>query len=78
MLYYDRTDVLEGIYFNKASSSQECDICHYLYFLNHNFKFQSHVCNRCQDLLMMFINLSDIVILNIKSSDYHCITSLIS
>ena len=30
------------------------------------------------DLLMMSINLSDIAILNIKSSDCHCIISLIS
>ena len=26
---------------------------------------------------MMYVNLSDIVILNIKGSDYHCIISLI-
>ena len=30
------------------------------------------------DLLMMSKNLSDITILNIKGSDYCCITSLIS
>ena len=48
------------------------------YFLNYSFKFQLNVCNRCYDLLMMSINLSDIVILNIKGSDYRCIISLIS
>ena len=31
MLYYDRTDVSEGIYVNKTSESKECDICHYWY-----------------------------------------------
>ena len=46
--------------------------------LNYSFEFQTNVCNRCHDLLMMFINLSDIAILNIKGSDYHCIISLIS
>ena len=35
-------------------------------------------CNRCHDLLMRSMNLNDIAILNIKSSDYHCIISLIS
>ena len=30
------------------------------------------------DLLMMSMNLSDIAIVNIKGSDYRCITSLIS
>ena len=79
MLYYDRTDVSEGIDVNKTSASKECDICHYWYFLNYNFKFQTNVCNRCHDLSMMSINLSDIIpILNIKCSNYHCIISLIS
>ena len=34
MLYYDRTDVSEGIDVNKTSELNECDICHYWYFLN--------------------------------------------
>ena len=78
MLYYDRIDVSEGIDVNKTSASKECDICHYWYFLNYSFKFQPNVCKRCYDLLMMFINLSDIAILNIKGYDYRCIISLIS
>ena len=78
MIYYDRIDVSEGIDVNKTSASKECDICHYWYFLNYSFKFQPNVCNRCHDLLMMSMNLSDIAILNIKGSDYRCIISLIS
>ena len=78
MLYYDRINISEGIDVNKTSASNECDICHYWYFLNFSFKFQSNVCNRCHDLLMMSINLSDIAILNIKDSDYRCSISLIS
>ena len=77
-LYYDRIDVSEGIDVNKTSASKECDICYYWYFLNYSFKFQLNVCNRCDDLLMMSMNLSDIAILNIKGSDYRCIISLIS
>ena len=78
MLYYDRTDVSEVIDGSKTSASKECDICHYCYFLNYRFMFQPSVCNRCHDLLTMSINLSNIAILNIKSSDYRCIISLIS
>ena len=78
MLYFDRIDVSEGIYVIKTSASKECDICHYWYFLNFSFKFQPNACNRCHDLLMMSINLSDAAILNIKGSDYCCIISLIS
>ena len=44
MLYYDRIDTSKGIDGNKASASKECDICHYCYFLNKGFKFQTNVC----------------------------------
>ena len=77
MLYYDRIDVSEGCDVNQTSGSKECDICHDQYYLNHSFKFQLNTCNRCHDLLMMSINLSDIATLNIKGSDYCCIISLI-
>ena len=78
MLYYDRIDVSEGVDVNKTSASKECDVCHYCYFLNYSFKFQLYVYNRCHDLLMMSVNLSDIAILNIKGSHYCCIISLVS
>ena len=78
MLYYDRIDVSEGIDVNKASSTKECDICHYWFFLNYGFTFQPNVWNRCHELLLMSINLRDIAILNLKGSDYCCIISLIS
>ena len=78
MLCYDRSDVSEGVDLNKTSASKECDICHYWCFLNYTFKFQPNVCNRCHDLLMVSINLSNMVILNIKDSDFRCVISLIS
>ena len=78
MLYFDRIDVSERSNLNKTSASKECDICHYWYILNYSFKFQSNVCNKCYELLMMSMNLSDIAILNIKDSNYRCIISLIS
>ena len=76
-LYFDRIDVSGGIEVNKTSKSKECDIRHYCHFLNKAFKFQPNVCNGYYDLLMS-MNLSDIAILNIKGSDYHCIISRIS
>ena len=45
MLYYDKTDISEGINFNKTSTSKECHICHYWYFLDKGFKLQTYVCN---------------------------------
>ena len=69
MIHYDRTDVSEEIDVSKISASKDRDVCHYWYFLNYNLKFKPNVCNRCHDLLMTSINLSNIAILNIAGSD---------
>ena len=50
----------------------------YLYFSNKGFKFESYVCNRCCDLLMMFMNVRDIGFTKIKNADYRCIITRIS
>ena len=78
MLYYDKTNLSEGIDVNKTRTSKECDVCDYLYLLNYRFKFQPNISNSCDGFPMMSISLSDIAILNINSSDYRCIISLIS
>ena len=78
MLHYDRTDISETIDVNKTSTSKECIICHYWHFLDKVFKFQPDVCNGCHDVLMMFMNLSDISILNIHGADYRCVITGIS
>ena len=70
MIYYDRIDVSEGIDVNKTIVSKECDICHCWYFLNKGFKFEPDLCNRCHDLLMVSMSLSNIAVLNIKGSIY--------
>ena len=78
MLYFHRIDISQGTAVNKTSSSKECDICYYWYFLKYSFKFEPNVCNRCHDLLMMSMSLSNIAILNIEGSNYCCIIGLIS
>ena len=45
MLYFDRIDVSEGIDANKTIASKKCDIYHYCYFLNKDFKFQANDCH---------------------------------
>ena len=77
ILYYDRIDVSEGMLI-KQVNQKSVMFCHYWCFLNCSLKFQPNLCNRCHDLLMISINLSDIAILNIKLSDYCCFTSLIT
>ena len=76
MLYYERIDVSEGIDVNKKTESKECNVCHYRYFSNKGFMFQPNVWNRCHDLSMMFIKLTDIAIL--KGFGCRCIISRIS
>ena len=78
MLYYDRMNVSEGFDTNKTNESKDCGICQHWYFLNKGFKFQAYVCNRCHDLLMMSMKLSDIYILNIKNANYCYIINGIS
>ena len=77
MLYFDSIDVSEGTDVNKSRVSKEC-VSHYWYFLNKGFKFQPNVCNRCHDLLMLSMNLIDIAILKIKTTDYRSVISRIS
>ena len=68
MLYFDRIVISKGIDVNKTNASEECDICHYWYFLNKGFKFQPNVSNKCYDLFMMCMNFSNIVILRIQDA----------
>ena len=58
MFVYYKCYIMIELTFDKTSASKECDICHYWYFLNFSFKFQTNVCNRCHDLLMMSVTLA--------------------
>ena len=42
----------EGIDTNKTSASKECMLCHYWYFKDTGYKFESNVCNKGHDVLM--------------------------
>ena len=70
MLYCYGIGISGDIDVNKASTSKECIICLYWYFLGKVFKFQHDVCNGA-DVLMMSV-------LNIHSVDYHCFINTIS
>ena len=57
MLQYEKIDVSEGIDVNKTSVSKECDLSYYWFFKDVGFKFEDHICNRCNDLLIMTYSL---------------------
>ena len=71
IIHLDKSDVSEVNDANKTSKPKKSDTCHYWYLLDKGFKFQLNVCIRCHDLLMMYS-----VILNIKQSDYFCISKI--
>ena len=70
MLEYERIDISEGIDLNKSDKSKECDICHYWYFLDKNFKYEPYLCNGCHDLMQKTMSFNDVAIVSIKGSDY--------
>ena len=73
MLRYEKIDVSEGTDSDKTSASKECMLCHYWYFKDIGYKFESNVCNKYHDVLMTAYKLKNIAILNVKGVDYRCI-----
>ena len=67
----------EGIDLIKSNRRKKCMICHY-WFFNHRFKFQDSVYNGWNDLTMLSVNISNIVIITVKNVDYRCIIHDIS
>ena len=43
MLEYDKINISEGTDINKTNASEECDICHYWYFLDKNFNYEPYL-----------------------------------
>ena len=70
MLEYNRIDISEGIDINKRNASKECDVCHYWFFVNKNFKYEPYLCNDCHDLMQKAMNFNDVAIVYVKESEY--------
>ena len=70
MLEYNRTNISEGIDVNKTSFSKECDICHYCYFKNIGFKYESFLCNGCHNLMQKAMSFNNVAIVYVKGSAY--------
>ena len=70
MLEYDRTDIWEEIDINKTNASKECHICHYWYFNDIGFKYESYLCNGCHGLMQKAMNFNDVPIVYLKGNAY--------
>ena len=64
MLEYDGIDISEGIDVNKTNLSKECDICHYWYFKDIGFKYETYLCNGCYDLMQKAMGFNNIAIVH--------------
>ena len=73
MIQYERIDISEVLDINKSNKSKECIICHYWYFKDTGYKFETYVCNKCHDISMIAYELEDIAMMNVKGVDYRCI-----
>ena len=60
MLEFFRIDISVGTGINKANVLKECDICHYLYFLDKDFKYEPYLCNSCHNLMQIDIDFNDV------------------
>ena len=78
MLEYDRIGISEGIDTDKTSASKECNICHYLYFLDKSFNNDPYLCNGCHDLMQKAMSFKNVAIVSIKGNDYRINFSYIS
>ena len=78
MLQYGRIDVSERIDVDRINKSKECMLCHYWYFRDVCYKFQTYLCNACHAVSTMAYDLKNIAILSATGVYYRCISWNIS
>ena len=54
----------------KTNASKECKICHYWYFKDIGFKYETHLYNGCHGLMQKAVSFNDVVIVYVKASVY--------
>ena len=72
MLQYGRNDISEEIDTYKTSTSKECMLCHYRYFKNIGYKFESNAHNKFHYILMTAYEFKNIALLIVKVVYYGC------
>ena len=59
----------EGIDTSKTDGLCKCIICHYLYFLKINIRFQPKLCDGCRDVTQKSTSFEDVSIVTAKKHD---------
>ena len=70
MLEYKRIDISEGIDVNKTNLLRKCDICHYWYFKEIDFRYEPYLWHGCHDLMQRAMSFNNIAIVYIKVNYY--------
>ena len=70
MLEYDIIYISEVIDIDKTNLSKKCDIGHYWYFKDIDFKYEPYLCNGCHDLMQKAMSFNNIAIVYVKGSSY--------
>ena len=52
-----------------------CIIC-YCWFFDHGSKVKDSICNGCDDLAILSLNLTDIAFITVKGINYRCIHNI--
>ena len=79
MLDYDRIDISEGIDATRNKLvSRECNLRHFWFFIDQNFKYQRYLCDGCQDMSMKSISMKNLAIVYVGGSAYRINFSFIS
>ena len=68
----DNQELINGFDSAKSNNNKECKVYDY-WFFNHGFKYQDYLCNGSSNLLMLYVNISNITIIAVKGDDYYCI-----
>ena len=50
--------------------SKKYDICHYWYFKDIGFKYESCLCNGCHDLMQKAMSFNNVAIVHVEGSAY--------
>ena len=62
MLEYDRIDISAGVDINKTNLQKKCELCHYWYFKDIDFKYVDYLCNGYHDLMQKAMSFNNAAI----------------